>query len=305
MKLEFGFLSSELDLSVGPISVKTLSNLDLKCSAILQSGQAHRDWVYAPRCASSDSSGKTIELPFHSRVFGLPKTHAIEHSAADCKEHVEFLVWCLSFFTGIRLTCTEAGYVDAAPLKPHALTDFVLHPSSEADALALGEAFWRRAPSWENAKLIVAMIHSLFVSQSPQSLQYERFFHAYAAIDAGYAYLKRAGLVQSATHSARIAKMCEHFKMDTPAWAIFSGRNSPLAEIRNPTFHEALFAGEPLGFAIYASTQIDSGADQNLLLEMEALICRLLVAILGKPDCEYVKSAVTTRQLHGLDLRRT
>jgi hypothetical protein len=46
-------------------------------------------------------------------VFGLPKRHVIEHAAADSDDHLTFHLWAFSFFTGMRLTATEAGFVDA------------------------------------------------------------------------------------------------------------------------------------------------------------------------------------------------
>ena len=67
------------------------------------------------------------------------------------------------------------------------------------------------------------------------------------------------------------------------------------------TFHEALFFEEPLGFSIYGSSS-EEGCSGNVPLEMTNLVCRLLVALLGKPDAEYVQTPVTTRQIHGLDL---
>ena len=54
----------------------------------------------------------------------------------------------------------------------------------------------------------------------------------------------------------------------------------------------------PLGFAIHRSD-----TTQNLPLEMEALVCRLLVALIGAPTTDYVQTAVNTRQMHGLDFK--
>ena len=62
------------------------------------------------RCASS-AAGFRFTLP--SRVFGLPKRHVIEHAAADSDDHLTFHLWAFSFFTGMRLIATEAGFVDA------------------------------------------------------------------------------------------------------------------------------------------------------------------------------------------------
>ena len=71
-------------------------------------------------------SGRITDRTYAARIFGLPKTHSITHAAPDSVDHVEFHVWGLSFFTGMRLTTTEAGFVDATPIKPGKLVDFVL-----------------------------------------------------------------------------------------------------------------------------------------------------------------------------------
>jgi hypothetical protein len=92
--------------------------------------------------------------------------------------------------------------------------------------------------------------------------------------------------------------MCKLFGMTTPAWAQRpTGSIAHIAEIRNMTLHEALFMSKPLGFAVYSA-----GSSQNLPLEMQALVCRLLVALIGAPTASYVTSPVNTRQYHRLDL---
>ena len=52
-----------------------------------------------------------------------------------------------------------------------------------------------------------------------------------------------------------------------------------------------------LGFAV-----LQSGTLGNLTLEMTALVCRLLVALIGGNDTSYLGSPVNTRQRCGLDL---
>lgn len=92
--------------------------------------------------------------------------------------------------------------------------------------------------------------------------------------------------------------MCDLFGMPIPAWAKPAPRgSSPIAAIRNATMHEALYMGKPLGFALHG---IGTGA--NLPLEMEGVVCRFLVALLGAPTSDYVKTQVNTRQRQGLKL---
>jgi len=91
--------------------------------------------------------------------------------------------------------------------------------------------------------------------------------------------------------------LCEEFCIDAPDWARVEERESVLSKIRNPATHQGLYEQEPLGFALHGV-----GTNQNLNLEMQALICRLLVAIIGAYSADYVRSPVNTRQQHGLKL---
>ena len=164
--------------------------------------------------------------------------------------------------------------------------------------------YWHKAASGSgNAKLIVAMINALFLAQNPLLLQYERFFHLYAALDTCFALLSAANMGAPRWHSQRISWMCKLFGMEVPEWAQVDGTSSEVSALRNPTFHEALFGGEPLGFALYMGKKHTS-QDENMLLEMEALICRFVVAALGRPTCPYVVTAIGTRQMHSLDLTK-
>ena len=112
--------------------------------------------IYAPpQQVRHSPSGEVRERPYTTRVFGLPKTHRIEHAAATNEEHLAFHLWALSFFVGMRLTATEAGFLDATPVKPGELVDFVLLRSSLACAVKLAEIFWMKAcDKGEGLKLI-------------------------------------------------------------------------------------------------------------------------------------------------------
>ncbi|MDP1699153.1 MAG: hypothetical protein Q8L45_15420 [Xanthomonadaceae bacterium] len=103
--------------------------------------------------------------------------------------------------------------------------------------------------------------------------------------------------------AGRVQWMCEKFDIPVPDWAKNAKATpSSLSVVRNDTFHEALFFDRPLGFSIYGGNQ--SAPDQiNTILQMQALVCRLLVAILGQPGSSYIKTPVDTRQRHALELR--
>lgn len=301
--MEFGYYPRKCDLAVGEISISTNSDLEKIVKEIEHSPNVHENWIYPPHYQMCDVvTGTITPRPYGPRVFGLRKTHTITHMNGDSDQHLHYLVWCLGFFTGMRLTGTEAGYLDATPICPGALTDFTPLQRELPDALNMVEEFWKRnAAKPRNAKLICGIIHTLFISHYSQALCYERFTHLYSALDACFALTKDllgvAG--RDPTHAARIAWMCDEFKMPTPAWALAAGPGSEVSIVRNNSVHESLFFDEPLGFAIYGGNPPVANRG-NVTLEMQALVCRLLVALLGRPNCDYVRSVVTSRQNHGL-----
>lgn len=204
----------------------------------------------------------------------------------------------------MRLTIAQAGFLDATPVKPGKLVDFILiNGSTISDVVALSLKYIENHNSKIAVKRVAAIIHVLFLSQYPENLQFEKFQYLYMALDGCYRLMVEARQERGKiTHSGRVEWMCQQFGMAVPPWANSSAAtDNRLSGIRNGIFHEALFFDEPLGFALYNRDQL-AGTPRNILLEMQALVCRLLVAILGRPDTSYVKSPINTRQLMGLDL---
>jgi hypothetical protein len=302
-RIEFGYYPQPLTLASGHITIAPLPKLAESVIAVEGCREVEGDWIYAPVQEVQHLGGGVRQRPYSARVFGLPKTHVLEHTSADGNEHLDFHVWALSFFTGMRLSSTEAGFLDATPIKPGELVDFVLVGGSLADAIALAEKFWvDHRPVPQRSRLIAAAVHALFLSQNPRHLQFERFLLLYTAFDACFALAKSLFPPENRVlHADRVPWMCSQFGMPIPAWADpLAPTGAEVASMRNETVHEALFMGEPLGFALHGV-----GTNQNLPLEMEALVCRLLAALLGGKGgkrTDYVVSPVNTRQRHGLDL---
>ena len=295
-KLEFGFYPEPRPIEAGSIRISPLPDFDSIVAPMPDWEDIEDGWLYAP----PHMSGTVREKPYSSRIFGLPKTHMIEHATATDDEHLDFLVWALSFFVGMRLTTTERGFLDATPVKPGKLVDFVLLGQSLERAVELADSFWmtnRNKP--RNAQRFEAAVHALFLAQYPQALQFERFIYLYTAFDACYALAKALWCPQGHhKHYERIEWMCSELHVNTPTWADPKGQShTEVSYIRNHALHEALFMDEPLGFAV-----LQSGTPGNLTLEMTALVCRLLVALIGGNDTSYVGSPVNTRQRCGLDL---
>lgn len=296
--VKFGFYPRGLTLDVGPVHIRTLPDLSENVADLKANPGVHNRWVYAPPQQARNFGGEISTLPYPSRVFGLPKTHTLVHDTPENSAHVDFHIWALSLLTGTRLTSTEAGFVDATPIEPGLLVDFVLLGSSLETGITLAEQFWlanREAP--EQASRIEAAIHALFLAHYPQALQYERFIYLYTALDACFALASAKWPPTSRIpHASRIEWMCTRFGMPIPEWASTT-QGAEVASIRNPTLHEGLYLGAPLGFALHGV-----GSNRNLTLEMEGLVCRFLIALLGGGGADYVRSPVNTRQRIGLRL---
>ena len=140
---EFGFYPNHLRVSTGPINIRPLPEFAKRVENVLSSDTVNNDWIYVPPMQTRDFlSGEVRDLPYSARVFGLPKTHIFEHANATNEGHIEFHLWVLSFFLGMRLTATKAGYIDATPIKPGKLVDFALVSRSLEKAIDLAEQFW-------------------------------------------------------------------------------------------------------------------------------------------------------------------
>ncbi|MDF1719566.1 MAG: hypothetical protein P1U65_02730 [Minwuia sp.] len=127
ISLDFGFFPDPLEISVGDVTIQSLPDRRQIANDVRGEQGIEKDWIFPPAQQSRDFiSGSVRTKPYSARVFGLPKTHAIAHETADDKDHLTFHLWSLSFFSGLRLTSTEAGFLDATPLKPGTLNDFVL-----------------------------------------------------------------------------------------------------------------------------------------------------------------------------------
>lgn len=289
-----GYYPHHCDHHVGGISLTNLTDYQQSVIDIESSKAVQNDWLYAPQSTT---------LPYCARIFGLPKTHVLTHENSDGVDHMEFLVWCIGFFLGMRLTTTEAGFLDATPIKPGQLTDFALPNNTRTlqQAIALSELFWQQhAQDGRKVKRIEGIIHALFLSRHPHYLNFEKFTYLYAALDACYALTKSIFAPNaSPSHANRLHWMCQQLGMPTPPWAFPAKQGTEVSSVRNDSFHEALFFEEPLGFAI-CDFNNSSGQQRNVLLEMQALVCRLIVALLGKPNCSYVRSPVDLRM--GLEL---
>lgn len=302
---EFGYYPVFCNIETDRFSIRTLPEYESIVAVVSGDSNVLKGWIYPGALQYREfMNGNVRSMPYNARVFGLPMTHVLTLPEGRNREELDFVVWCLSFFIGMRLTTTEAGFLDATPIQPGKLVDFILSRSTIADVIELALDYLEsergdaRAP-----KRVTAVIHALFLAQYPQNLSFERFQYLYMALDACFKLVvDKEATTSRISHAGRVQWMCEKFEMPVPDWAKHSQTEpSSLSVVRNYTFHEAIFFDGPLGFASYGGNQ-RLAEQENTLLQMEALVCRLLVAILGKPSVGYVKTSVNSREIHALEL---
>ena len=304
---EFGYYPDFFDGANEIFSIQTKRDHESIVNSVIDDPNVLEDWIYPGAQRQLEIvSGHVCQRPYNTRVFGLPKTHVLTLHKTEDRGDLDFVVWCLSFFVGMRLTTTDAGFFDATPIKPGKLVDFVLSSCALSDVVQLALNYLKSERESPLApKRVEAVIHALFLAQYPHNLPFEQFQYLYMALDACFSLIKaKESKPPRLKHAERIDWMCNKFGLPVPDW-VDSNRDGGvgvgLSSVRNYAFHEALFFGQPLGFAVSGDGQ-SSVSWSDVALQMRALICRLLIAILGDPGNDYVRKSVNTRQRYRLKL---
>ncbi|HBJ6775083.1 TPA: hypothetical protein LC362_000430 [Salmonella enterica subsp. enterica serovar Colindale] len=296
---EFGYYPVEVNIETEQFSLLTLPGLIEKVERVNNDKNVVKGWIYPGNQEVDDFNGGISTMPYSQRVFGLPKTHILKLKSISSPETLKFVVWCLSFFRGMRLTTTNAGFLDATPIKPAKLTDFILVGCSEKEVIELALNYiTSKQKDAHSPKRIAAVVHALFLSQNPQYLSFEKFQYLYMALDGCFALAwaeKNKCAEKTLNHSRRLKWLCETYGIPRPSWV--TGKKN-ITTIRNDNFHEAIFYDQPLGFSSVNSGQYGD----DILREMQALVCRLLAALLSVNDCTYIKSKVDSVEYHSLKL---
>ena len=288
MRLQIGYYPRKLDFQTSSgIKVATLPDLD--------------EHVHAVSIADNVQHGWYFENP-PQRVFALPKTHSIEHPNPINDEHLRFLIWCLGFLLGMRLTDTEAGFVDATPIETGKLAHDIVWIGNEGrqKALNCADLFWRKYASTPRiAKALTGVIHCMFLAHNRAAFMFERFIYLYTALDGcHFVFRKKNGTAgQGGSHRSRVKELCDSFGMPVPTWAD-PASPSNIADFRNDTLHEGLFFDEPLGFKVYPGQ--NPGTASPIPFQMKLFVSRLLFALLEIPATAYIRSPVNRRQMVGV-----
>ncbi|UQI42526.1 hypothetical protein [Vreelandella venusta] len=300
---EFGFYPNPLEIETHRFSITTKPSLSETVQELASHEHTVQGWIYSGPAINYDLIKGKKAMPYPARLFGLPQTHTLTLYGEQDESRIDFVLWCLSFLLGMRLTSKPMAYLDATPVQPGKLNDFAMTMDERDEAINRFVDFHDKSTDQITLKRVTAAIHALFIAQNPKNLPFERFQYYYMALDTCYRLTKdMASQKPPKSHALRVQWTCDYFEIPTPWWAQENSTKdgTALSGIRNDTIHEGLFFGEPLGFARYGGND-PTQKDKTVTMEMRGIVCRLLIAILGMPEARYVKSEVG-RYTTGLDL---
>ena len=296
-EIKFGFWPRSLTLDTSTVHVEPLPDFETVVERIKRSDRAGTRWFYPPLTAVYEPGREEGDVPLiYAGAYALPPTHLVRVSDTDGQEFGELIITLLGLLEGIRLVPEQWSHFYRASIEPHSLVDFVANRRDIEHVLHLAQCFWGAHSAQEVRRGMFGAIHWLLFSQSYEH-QFEEFSGQYIVLDACYKLHCDVHGPPSVrpTHATRPSYLARYYSIPEPAWASIRADGAcDLSELRNQFFHEGRYGGQPIGFAHPTN-------HPSIVLELTAFNTRLLLGILGL-DCGYVRSAVDTRQMHGLDL---
>lgn len=291
MEVLFGPWARYSALGSDGIAIEPLPTARATIAALEVHPRFSQGWLYPPLEPPIGDSRRDAPL-VPAKAYTLPTTHRLTLNppfASD--EAADFFIALTGMLEGVRLTREGWKHFLKAPLELHKVGDLICDKREISEVLKIASESWLTASGEIRLRLFGA-VH-LLVFSGLYEYDFERFAGAYSVLDTLYwVFCTRGG--PKMRHATRASGLAEHFGMPVPAWAVLANNSCALSELRNQLVHEARYAGAPTGFAYPADYPMIS-------MELDGFVRRMLLTTLGV-RCGYVTSAVTMRQMHGLDL---
>ena len=296
--IRFGFLNEPLFVTWRYGTIRPVPNFEEIASCFEQSAGVYKGWVYPP-IKAVDAQGAAAKKAWVPATFSMPSSHILTPRPDADPAHSDFFIALFGFLHGRRLQREGWQHFYKAPVSRQ-LCDFVVNKTSTEWALNQALTFCERHSSnKEVMKLAFGALHWHTFAQLYEH-EFERFDAQYKALDACYKLtcMTRDSFTKERTHAKRAVRLCEYFGAEPPEWVIpFKNQDGKetceLAIRRNALAHEALYGGQPLGFAHPA----DNGA---MVLGLKSLVARILLSALGIKN-NYTQSSATTRSMSAFE----
>lgn len=277
--MNFGFLPENVCYETEDFQITPLPSIWERLKTLHSEGLIHDGWVYPPVEEPHRTSKDPEKLPkVPWRAFNLSSTHKIEFNNGSVEDNrKEFLINIFGFTKGMKLIPSHWLHFYRVQIELHKSIGFVCTKEETQKLLSLGNIFYEKH-NIETRKVFFGAVHwYLFVDSYYHD--FEIFDCQYKVLDACYKLCRDIFNIKNCNHSERPAEMCRLFDMPIPKWAKLNEQKSDLSILRNQFYHEALFAGEPIGFNM---------PDGSLVFELKNFNAKLLLSILGV-KAEYIK----------------
>lgn len=292
--INFGFLEAATEVAWSAGCIEPLANHAQTVATIKDHERHYGGWFYPPAGPCQIDIRETKTGPAIATVFPLPATHQLRLSDGRHDEDAaSFFIAFFGFLNGLRLQRDTWQHFMRCPTK-RALCDFIAGSRDMVTALDTASKFWDSHPDAAIRKLAFGALHWHLFAQLYQH-DFERFNAQYTAIDACWRLAVNLGQAPDMRDHARRPKcLAEALGIQVPQWAAplpAPEKGCALSQQRNALIHEAMYAGEPVGFA-------SPSFAADLTLELTGFVARCWLRLIGI-DNEYTRSPVSTRQMMG------
>lgn len=293
--INFGFLDQAIAIRWAAGSIEPLGSHEQIVATVKADERHYGGCFYPPSRPCQKDIRETKERPAIATGFSLPATHQLR-LFDDCQDDdsASFFIALFGFLHGLRLQRDTWQHFSRCPTKPRALCDFVAGSQDVVTTLDIASGFWAAHPDAATRKLVFGALHWHLFAQLYEH-EFERFNAQYTAFDACWRLARATGLFDTdGGHTDRAKRLAEALAIPVPQWAtpLSAGKTEcQLSRQRNALVHEAIYAGEPIGFA-------STAAAADLTLELTGFVARCWLRLIGI-DNEYTRSPVSTRQMIG------
>lgn len=291
--MDFGFLKENIYYETEGFQIAPLPDIWERVEGLSSAGLISEGWLYPPveePRGKHEDPEKFPKIPW--RAFNLPATHQV-NLKNNCKnrEREEFIVNILGFIKGVKLIPSEWCHFYRVQIEPHRSIGFYCTENETVEILNKVDQFFHTHKP-ETQKVLFGAIHWFLFSESYYH-DFERFDCQYKVLDACYKLCRDIYDLKKCKHTERPVEMANYFNMPVPNWAKLEGATSKLSILRNQFYHEALFAGEPIGFNM---------PDGSLIFQLKNFNAKLLLSIIGV-KADYIKYPTDQEFcLHALDM---
>jgi hypothetical protein len=269
--MEFGFLIDRRRVVFIKSEIKPLLDFDDRIDRFYKHACASNGWVYPPLVDANQNFREKEKFKTKPQIpssfFQIGPTHSITINPFD-EEKAKFLILAYGFLNGVYLNPAGHLFVNRAAYEIGKLTGVILVGNDAEKGITAFSQYYDKASKVQR-KLLFAILHWFIVGQT-YNFEWDKFDAQYKVLD-GLFHL--SGLT-APNHASRPIELANNFGIKLPLWAQLNPdrKSSQLSNTRNELFHEARYAGQPIGYEY---------PKENFGLEFARFNSKIIVALVG------------------------